>query len=254
MRILNMSAKTAEEIDSQKANTGAEKSLSIPDKPTASPIKNIQLSALSKLNEWQLADEFERLEGDYHLVKWRIASLIKGKLKSNTVYGQFLQELRDKYPDHPLCTIGTATLRRYYKADETCKQLSIENLKTVGISPTVIYELGELKNKEKLEDIFNQIKNENALTGTSKKKKKDAILESFKKNVTVEDVKRLIKQADSIDGEVIRPPSEGIVSEVIDEQQNKDEIVGKVLGFINSFAISVSDKRSVLEAVLEKLE
>lgn len=248
----NMSDKTKEEIESQEANAGEENSLSIPNKPTASPIKNIQLAALSKLNEWQLADEFDRLEGDYQLVKWRIASLIKEKFKSSTLYGQFLQELRDKCPDHPLCMIGTATLRRYYKADKTCIQLNIENLKTVGLSPTIIYELGELKSKEKLEEIYNKIKNENAVTGTPKRKKKGDILASFQKNATVEDVKNLIKQADSIEG-VIIPHSEGMVNDVIDEQKNKDEIVEKVLEFINSFAISVSDKRSVLESVLEKL-
>ena len=273
-----MSIKTKEEIEARKAGVqnineyeefkkGAEKDLPLSNKSTASSIEKTQLSELSKLDEWQLADKFEQLDGDYHLLKWNIASLIKGKFKSDKLYGQFLQELRDRYPSHPLCMIKTATLRRYYKAAEICNTLKILNLKAVGLSPTIIYELGELKNKEKLEDIYNQIKNENPLS--SKKKKKDAILEVFQKNPKVQDVQRLIKQADSIDGEVIHPllevldidngrlqseSSEIIVNDVINQQKINDEIVERVLDFINSFSISVLDKRLILDAVLLKLE
>ena len=283
MRFLKMSIKTKEEIEARKAGVqdineyqefkdGAEKDLPLPNKS----IEKTQLSELSKLDEWQLADKFEQLDSDYHLLKWNIAYLIKGKFKSDKLYGQFLQELRDRYPSHPLCMITTATLRRYYKAAEICNILKIDNLKAVGLSPTIIYELGELKNKEKLNGIYNQIKNETS--GFSRKKKKGAILETFKKNPKVQDVQRLIKQADSIDGEVInivdnendgeiihpllevldsddgRLQSEVIVNDVIDQQKANDEIVEKVLGFINSFSISILEKKLILEAVLNKLE
>jgi len=237
-------------------------------------VKLLSSSALSKLNEWELADKFEKIDGDYHLLKWKIASLIKGKFKSDKLYGQFLQELRDTHPSHPLCTIKTATLRRYYKAAEICDILKIDNLKAVGLSPTMIYELGELKNKDKLNEIYEQIKNENVVSSSkSKKKKKAEILEVLQKNAKVEDVKRLIKLADSIDGEVIESTIDGQSSLVIDaedhevlevdsddiendidHQKTNDEIIDLILNLINEYQISISDKRLILTSVLDRLE
>jgi len=238
-------------------------------------------SVLNKLNAWELADKFEKVDGDYHLLKWRIVLLIKKKFKSDKLYGQFLQELRDKYPTHPLCTIKTSTLRRYYKAAEICNTLKIDNLKVVGLSPTVIYELGELKNEDKLNDIFQKIKNENVITGKPKKKKKGDVLEEVKKNVSVGYVQLLIKQADSIEGEVIQNPIQINVDEnelppadfehiandtqamyeVINEHninlslepKTNEEIIDLVLHFLDGFSISITDKKSILKSAMKKL-
>lgn len=272
-----MAIKSIKEIEARKAGiqeineyqefkNGAEKDIP----PSNKYVEKTRLSELSKLNEWQLADKFEQLDSDYHLLKWRIAFLIKEKFKSSKLYGQFLQDLRDKHPSHPLCMIKTATLRRYYKAAEICDTLKIENLKSVGLSPTIIYELGELKNKEKLEEIYNRIKNDNPIV-KSKNRSKDSILNSYQKNVRVQDVQLLIKQIDSIDGEVIKSTvSDGIIDgevildkfdsdnesllELIDEQNTNNEIINKVFDFINSFSISITEKKTVLAAVLARLE
>ena len=277
MRFLKMAIKSIKEIEARKAGiqeineyqefkNGAEKDIP----PSNKSVEKTQLSELSKLNEWQLADKFEQLDSDYHLLKWRIAFLIKGKFKSSKLYGQFLQDLRDKHPSHPLCMIKTATLRRYYKAAEICDTLKIENLKSVGLSPTIIYELGELKNKEKLEEIYNRIKNDNPIV-KSKNRSKDSILNSYQKNVRVQDVQLLIKQIDSIDGEVIKSTvSDDIIDgevildkfdsdnesllELIDEQNTSNEIIDKVFDFINSFSISITEKKTVLAAVLARLQ
>ena len=148
--------------------------------------------ALQELTIPQLLDTWSQLEESYICMKWKLAMLIFDKCKSKREFGQFLQEFRVDNPFHALCTINTSTFYRYRRAARFCERFEIYDLKECGISPTVIYELSEIKNETVVDDIFvNDIKN---------------------KNLPVSEIKRLICQAHSITVELISEPKESTES------------------------------------------
>jgi hypothetical protein len=133
-----------------------------------------------------LVDKLSQLEGDYIFFKWKLAMLISDKFNSKKEFGQFLQEFKIANPNHSLCTINQSTLYRYARAARFCDRFKIYDLKEIGISPTAIYELSEIKNKPVVDDRFiRNIKN---------------------KNLHVSEIKQLIYQAQSISGELIPEP------------------------------------------------
>ena len=146
----------------------------------------LSTKTLRKLTVNELVDKWNQLEGDYILLKWKLAMLISDKFKSKIEFGQFLQELRITNPNHPLCTIKQSTFYRYTRAAKFCDKFRIFDLKEIGISPTAIYDLSEITNKPVVDYRFiRNIKN---------------------KNLPVSEIKRLIYQAHSIAGELIPEP------------------------------------------------
>jgi len=147
--------------------------------------------ALQKLTMDELMDKWTQLDGEYMLGKWKLALHISDKFNSKKEFGQFLQELRIANPHHALCTINQSTLYRYARAAKFCDRFEIYDLKEIGISPTAIYDLSEIKNGTVVDEIFvSSIKN---------------------KNLHVSEIKRLICQTHSITGELI-PESESTMS------------------------------------------
>jgi hypothetical protein len=146
----------------------------------------LSTKTLRKLTVNELVDKWNQLEGDYILLKWKLAMLISDKFKSKIEFGQFLQELRIINPNHPLCTIKQSTFYRYTRAARFCDRFKIYDLKEIGISPTAIYDLSEITNEPVVDYRFiRNIKN---------------------KNLPVSEIKRLIYQAHSITGELIPEP------------------------------------------------
>ena len=125
-------------------------------------------------------------EGDYILLKWKLVMLISDSFKSKRELGQFLQGFRITNPNHPLCTIKSSSFYRYARAAKFCEKFKIYDLKEMGISPTVIYDLSEKTNEAVVDYKFiSNIKN---------------------KNLPVSEIKLLIYQAHSIAGELIPIP------------------------------------------------
>jgi hypothetical protein len=146
----------------------------------------LSTKTLQKLTVNELVDKWNQLEGDYILLKWKLAMLISDKFKSKIEFGQFLQELRITNPNHPLCTIKQSTFYRYTRAARFCDRFKIYDLKEIGISPTAIYDLSEITNESVVNYRFiRNIKN---------------------KNLPVSEIKRLIYQAHSITGELMPEP------------------------------------------------
>ena len=130
------------------------------------------------------------------MLKWKLARSISDKFKSKKEFGQFLQQLRIANPYHSLCTINQCTFYRYARAAWFCDKFKISDFKEIGISPTSIYELSEVKNETVVDDSFvGDIKN---------------------KNLPVSEIKRLICQVHSITGELISEPKESTESPEMD--------------------------------------
>jgi len=173
------------QLEARDAQIEAEGGFEVQRKEIAG-IDVLSTKALRKLTVNELVDKWNQLEGDYILLKWKLAMLISDKFKSKIEFGQFLQELRITNPNHPLCTIKQSSFYRYTRAARFCDRFKIYDLKEIGISPTAIYDLSEITNESVVDYRFiRKIKN---------------------KNLPVAEIKRLIYQAHSITGELIPEP------------------------------------------------
>ena len=185
-----------EKLETRDAQIETERVFEVQHKEVAGT--DFSTQALQELTVNELVDKWNQLEDDYILLKWKLARLISDKFTSKKEFGQFLQQLRIANPNHALCTINQCTFYRYARAAMFCDKFKIYDLNKVGISPTSIYELSEIKNETVVDDIFvGIIKNQ---------------------NLPVSEIKRLICQAHSIRGEVIPEPKESIESPEIDIQ------------------------------------
>ena len=177
------------QLEARDAQIEAEGGFEVQRKEVAG-IDVLSTQALRKLTVNELVDKWNQLEGDYILLKWKLAMLISDKFKSKIEFGQFLQELRITNPNHPLCTIKQSSFYRYTRAARFCDKFKIYDLKEIGISPTAIYDLSEITNEPVVDNRFiRKIKN---------------------KNLPVSEIKRLIYQAHSITGELIPEPIQSL--------------------------------------------
>ncbi len=173
------------QLEARDAQIEAEGGFEVQRKEVAG-IDVLSTKDLRKLTVNELVDKWNQLEGDYILLKWKLAMLISDKFKSKIEFGQFLQELRNTNPNHPLCTIKQSTFYRYTRAARFCDRFKIYDLNEIGISPTAIYDLSEITNEPVVDYRFiRSIKN---------------------KNLPVSEIKRLIYQAHSIAGELMPEP------------------------------------------------
>ncbi len=170
------------QLEARDAETKIDEIFKVHSKEIAK-IDVLPTKSLRKLTISELVDKWGQLEGDYILLKWKLAMLISDKFKSKIEFGQFLQELRGSKPNHPLCTIKQSTFYRYTRAAKFCDKFKIYDLKDAGISPTAIYDLSEIANEPVVDYKF--------------------IINIKNKNLPVSEIKRLIYQAHSITGELI---------------------------------------------------
>jgi len=149
------------------------------------------IRTLRDLSIDQLLDKWEHLDNDVLSIKWRLAMLISDKFKdkSKNAFGDFLRNLRESRPDLAFCKVNNSTLFRYARAARFCEKYRITNLNEAGISPSAIYALSTVENEKIVDERFfkKHIKNQ---------------------NLSVDEVKRLICQADSIEGTFTSEPVE----------------------------------------------
>ena len=185
-----------EQLETRDAHIETERVFEVQHKEVAGT--DFSTQALQELTVNELVDKWNQLEGDYLLLKWKLARLISDKFTSKKEFGQFLQQLRIANPNNALCMINQCTFYRYARAARFCDEFKIYALNEVGISPTSIYELSEKSNEAVVDDIFvGNIRNQ---------------------NLPVSEIKRLICQAHSITGEQISEPKESTESPEIDIQ------------------------------------
>jgi hypothetical protein len=209
-----------------------------------------------KLTINELAEQWDRLEGDYIFLKWKLALLISDKFKSKIEFGQFLHELRIVNPNHTLCMIKQSTFYRYARAARFCEKFKINDLKEIGISATAIYDLSEIANESVVDESF---------------------IDNIKqKNLPVAEVKRLLYQAHSITGEVVSEAKQNVQTltvEVADKAQTaverdkqpvifeaevvnqltEENMIQQLLNLLDSFNISSAEKLNLLKGVERKI-
>lgn len=149
-------------------------------------IDALSTQALQKNTLNELVHKWEELEGNYILLRWKLARHISDKFPSKKDYGQFIKKLRLDNPFHALCTIDQSTLYRYACAARFCEKFEIDDLNKTGLLPTAIYSLSKKANESVVDSSFvDSLKNN---------------------NLSVGEIDKLIFQAHSIPGELIDEP------------------------------------------------
>ena len=144
---------------------------------------NLSKIDFHKLTLPELTDTWHQFEGEYILLKWKLAMHISEKFSSKKEFGAYLKKLKLDSPNHALCMINQSTFYRYARASKFCEKFEINNPFEMGISPSAIYALSEKSNESVVNyNFINKLKNQ---------------------DLTVSDIKRLIFEENSINGELV---------------------------------------------------
>jgi uncharacterized protein len=150
---------------------------------------NLEIMDLNSLME-----QFERIVNHAALHKWKICMHIRDKFQSDKLMGQFLNTYRNEHPTHPLSVASQQDINRYGNAGRFCAKHGINSLESAGILISNIYELSRPQNGDFADDIYAKIKG---------------------KKASVDDVKRMIKQAKAV-FTIEKSEKEGVAQEPID--------------------------------------
>jgi hypothetical protein len=127
--------------------------------------------------EFQYEDKQDVLNRQYIITKWRICMYIRDKFKSDKLFGQYLNEFRDKNPTHPLSVCSQQTFNKCIHAARFCEDHRINDLNVVKLYPESIYALSAPKHKDISEEVYKEVR---------------------KKNIPAVEVKRIIEQRMSV--------------------------------------------------------
>jgi hypothetical protein len=157
-------------------------------------------SDLEKLDEYSLANQYELIDNQAVLLKWKICMCIRDKFQSHKLMGQFLIRFRYENPDHALSMTKQQQFNRYVHAGRFCMKHGIKDLKSVGIKKSNIYKLSSPLNMDIADDIYANIEG---------------------KNTSVDDVKRMIEQAKAV-LTIEKPEKDGTAQEPINGEESPE--------------------------------
>lgn len=116
---------------------------------------------LKRLDVWELADKLESIDNQSLMWKWVIAMHIRDHYVNDTAFGQFIKQLREKNPYHPLATITQQHRHKFIQAARLCQRLKITDINAMGISPTVFYKIAAKKNEDYADRLYHALKKKN---------------------------------------------------------------------------------------------
>lgn len=134
------------------------------------------VSGLNQLSNEDLIKRLVQIDNQSTLMKWRILWILRQRYDSDTLFGQYIAELRSD-PAQTLCLGNQMDIYRAWNAGKFCETYDINDLSEISISQTAIYELSRPANEAVSGDVFNAIR--------------------YKK-VPVSDVKRMLEQAKAV--------------------------------------------------------
>jgi len=171
-------------------------------------------SDLKKLDLNSLIDQFERIDNQAALGKWKICMCIRNQFLSDKLMGQFYKTFRNEHPTHPLSVAGQQVINRYCNAGFFCVRFGINDLESAGILKSNIYELSRPANLDIADDIYAKI---------------------IGKKIRVDDVKRMIDQAKAV-STIEKSEKNGSAKEPIDGEENY-EIIVRPISILTEFEL-----------------
>ena len=171
---------------------------------------------LKRLDMEGLLNRLDMVDAQAHLIKWRLWHAMRTHFKSDKLFGQYLQDLREKpeYADYKHLVTSQQDINRAALAGAFCEKHSINDLNHIGIRKSAIYALSRPANADVADKIFHAVK---------------------RKSLPVAEVERMLAEAKSIPGtlsavperiDYTKPPVAD--SERVMHRRATIEVVGKV--------------------------
>jgi hypothetical protein len=171
-------------------------------------------SGLNKMSNDDLINRLIQIDNQATLMKWRIWWVLRQRYESNILFGKFIEELGED-SIRALCPNNTREIHRSHTAGKFCELHGINDLSTIGLSQTVIYELSRPVNESIAGEVFKIIKNQ---------------------KTQVKEVKRLLDKARSIEPDVLgrdnkmvdvsdKEPNTEVNSYLYDEPESNVEVI-----------------------------
>lgn len=132
---------------------------------------------LKKIDPYELMEMYGRIDGQQWLIKCRLLWGARQQFKSDTLFGQFLRSLAESAN---IKKVGSQdNVNRMYHAGELSERLRITSLDEIGIGMTAFADIGMVfaRSETQAREIIRQVK---------------------KKNLSVEDVRAVIRRVTSI--------------------------------------------------------
>ena len=168
------------------------------------------LGDLQDMDVEQLTDRWESIENQSKVMIWLIAYHLRERFASNIKFGNYIQELRQRNPYHPLCVNAQSSINRFIHAGRFALKHKITDVDKVGISPTVLYKLSSPVNENVADSVYKEIRSKNPAVAEVDRlimQKKSLILGSSHVAETF---------MDKIEEETYKAPKERVLLAVID--------------------------------------
>ena len=151
---------TPEEMAARKAllQTEADIPLELDYQATETGKKEKPFADLRKLSNEQLLDRLDQVDKQATLIRWRIWWEIRSRFKSDKLFGQYINELRND-PAHANLVGSQQDINRCLHAGRFCELHRINDLTKIGVQISVIYELSRPQNDDVSRQIYKDVKN-----------------------------------------------------------------------------------------------
>ena len=119
------------------------------------------LGDLQDMDVEQLTDRWESIENQSKVMIWLIAYHLRERFASNIKFGNYIQELRERNPYHPLCVNAHSSITRFIHAGRFAVKHKITDIDKVGLSATVLYKLSSPVNENVADSVYKEIRSKN---------------------------------------------------------------------------------------------
>jgi hypothetical protein len=146
---------------------------------------NMPTALLNHMNSDDLMDKAFQIDEMATIMFWKIMWIVRQRFDSDTLFGRYVEEYRNNSA-RTLCPSSSKEIYRAWIAGRFCETYGIDDISSIGLTKTAIYELGS----PTYEDVAGLVL---------------ADIKERKTPVPVYEVKRLLRKAKSIDAVVETP-------------------------------------------------
>jgi hypothetical protein len=134
---------------------------------------------LKNLTKEDLIARLHSIDNQYTILKWRIWWAIRQKFKSDKLFGQYINELRQN-PEYLAFVGSQQEINRMAHAGRFCEKWKITDLNEAKIPRTAIYELSRPTNEDISDAVYKEVKS------------------SVRRRIPLDEVDRLIARAKAV--------------------------------------------------------
>ena len=105
---------------------------------------NIPTRQLDQMNSDDLMDKAFQIDERATIMFWKIMWIVRQRFDSDTLFGRYVEEYRNNSA-RTLCLSNSKEIYRAWIAGKFCETYGIDDISSIGLTKTAIYELGSPK-------------------------------------------------------------------------------------------------------------